>query len=194
MAVRLYLMPLVGSGGTVGDPPEPDPRRPKYPPSNFALIDYGSEALCLVSCDIGAAEHALIAANADVVVIPPLDNQVGAALSVVTARLEAWNIPAGWVTSSTTYREIVRKVCGMFLFLQRYGARAANARLFVAGVGLSTTFAELPAGVRSKLQEAAESFGYDTSGLSSGSTIRQILKFLADEWGARSIRLGAVTI
>lgn len=195
MASRLYLVPVIGTGT------RQEPRRAKYfsdftrdtLPSSW--MDFGLEPVMLVGADVTNDQHLSISANIDVVSIPAnIDATISAlALTQVQNALEGMNIPANWVTTAMTYRFVLRVVVGMFQFAQRYQG-LGGGRLFGTGISLGTQFNQLPAAVRSRLIETAESFGYDTSSLSGNSTIRQILKFLGDQWGSKSIVLGGITI
>lgn len=190
MTFRLYIVPVVGSGSSK------DPRRPKYFSgsfSNWTANDYGLEAVMIVGADLAPADDTAVTANADVTALPfNLDaNLTAGQVTTTQTKLEALNIPAGWVSTSLTWRTVARLVLGMFQFMQRYNAISNGARLFLAGVDLSTQFSSLPAQVRADLIAAADSLGYDRSSLSGASTLRQILKTLADNWQSTPIQIGA---
>jgi len=190
-AWHLYLVPVIGTGT------QEDPRSPKYLAS-YACTDYGHQPQMLCAADVDAGTDAALQANSDVTRIPDnLDAQLGAgAVTAVQNALEARNIPAGWVTQALTYRTVLRTLFGMFSLFQRYAAIAQNPNAVIDGatVTLSTQFNQLPLKARQDLQATVASFGLDTSGLTGASTIRQILKAFADQFGQRPFTLGGVAI
>lgn len=198
MTWRLYLVPVV-------ETTDPDDgkitRLPKYIaalPVSWSAQDYGFEPAMLVAADVTTAQHNSISGNADVSAVPVnLDanpNNNGA--TSVRNRLEALNIPAAWVNTSLTWRQIVRTVSGFMQYMQRVAAirGVPMARLFSGGVTLSTQINQLPQVWRDALIQAANEFGYDISGLSGGSTLRNALKAMADQWGTRPLVMGGLTI
>jgi hypothetical protein len=140
------------------------------------MYDYGNEPACLVGVlNIDAATDTALRANPDCYGLPVnLDQQVGGAANTVQTALESVNVPGTWVASTNTWRQVVRFVGAVCQFAQRYQGMA-NAQWFTGGVTLATTFGSLPANVRTDLQAAAQSFGFDTSGITGASTLRQII-------------------
>lgn len=191
MAIRVYLLPIVPH------PARANGRVPKY---LIALgvpwggMDYGLEPVMLVVADVTAAQHAALAANADVVSVPAnLDAPIGAgALNAARSALEALGIPAQWLVASTTWREAVRHVARVFQLAQRFHG-LYGVRLYRGGVTLNTTVARLTAGQRAALLDAATSLGWDVSGVQSDWTLRHALKALSDQWGA-PVLIGGVEI
>jgi hypothetical protein len=192
MALRYYIAPLIGTGAS-----RDDARRPAYIADlgvQWGGLDFGLEPFMLVVADVTPAQHATISGNSDVISLPQnIDNQIAASLTAVQTALESINVPADWVTSGMTYRQIMRLVSAMFLFTQRLHG-VASLRIFTGGVTLSTRFNQLPAGVRQNLLDAANSMSFDTSSLSGTSTIRQILKTMADQWGSQPINVGGFAL
>lgn len=174
MAVRFYFVPKAGAS----------PVKPKYIGDlgvTWASVDYGQEQTYLVGADVTTAQHNSISANADVTSVPAnLDNQVGANLATVQAALENLKIPADWITSGMTYRQILSLIIKLFRILQRLLGRWATT-IFEAGITLATTMAELTQAQRDRLQDVADSFGIDTSNVTGATTIRQALRFLAQQ-------------
>jgi hypothetical protein len=157
----------------------------------WSWMDYGLMPSGLLVADVTAAQHAQAAAQPDIVVVPEnIDNTIGAvALPMVQAELEALHIPAGWVNTTHTYRDVLRKTAHLFLLAQRYHGRTAK-RLIDAGYNLNSTIASLPQSVRSSLNEAAQSLDYDTSAIQGTWTVRQALGYLADQWGNEPLKFG----
>jgi hypothetical protein len=48
--------------------------------------------------------------------------------------------------------------------------------------------------MKQKLRDAADSMGMDYSFVTSTTTIRQILKNFADQWGDKPIYIGGITL
>lgn len=189
--IRWYIWPVEEAG---------DRRGPKYLKwighpgqtlDQWAMADYGLMPTALLVADVTPAQHAQAAAQPDIVTIPEnIDNTIsGAALSVVTAELEALHIPSSWVTTSHTYRDVMRRVAHLFLFAQKYSGRHAR-RLIEAGFNLNTQISDLPTNVRVSLNDTAQSFGWDTSAIQGAWTVRQALWYLADQWGNEPILMG----
>lgn len=193
MSVRFYLVPLEFSldgrrrGSKyfpfLGDPDPPALMSATIP---YALQPFGAEPTALLAADVDAAQHTTLAGLADVTVIPQnLDSQLGANLATVQAQLEALNIPANAVTATNTYRQVLRGVIAIFSVSQRFysirGTSPAGSRLFPPGITFATTLGDLSVDVRSDLQTAATQLGYDYSGLTLTSTLRQVLNKLASQ-------------
>jgi hypothetical protein len=191
MAGRLYLMPTTGSGTS-----SHDPIVPKYA-STFAAFDsgamyYGLEPACIVWVNnIDAATRTALTANADVVALPNnLDSQIGAGnLTAVKNAIEGLNIPANWVVATDTYRQTVRSVSNLFLYLQRLQG-LGTSRLLTGGVTLASTFGSLPQSVQDDMIAAAQSFGFDTSQVTASTTLRVIFKVMLDQFGNVPVVLG----
>jgi hypothetical protein len=189
----LYLMPMAANArGFIA---------PKYQSTftaaGFPLstIRFGSHPHALVFSPCDAATDAAVAVNADVHRLPAnLDSAPSAAqITAVQTFLEAHNIPAHWLISGMTWRTIVRDVVSVFLFMQRYHGLGGSP-VFSAGTTLDSTFGSLPAGVRQGLQQAAADQSFDTSGLTAASTLREILRAMGQQWGARPIVIHGVSI
>lgn len=162
---------------------------------SVSMIRFGNNPHCLVYSPCDVATDLLVVANADVHRLPDnLDSTpILAQVNAVQTFLENNNIPAGWVTTATTWRTIVRDVVSMFLFVQRYQG-AGGPAVFTGGVTLASTFGSLPQAVRTALTTAATDQGFDTSGLTGATTLRQILRAMGLQWGARPILIGDLSI
>lgn len=173
MALRWFVVPKDGSGTRL------DPYRPRYlygVAATWSACDT-QEPIMLVYADVTAVQLTAVAANADVQVFPAnLDATIGAgALTVIQNFLEARNIPANWVTTADTYRELLRGCAWLCQLLVYFGAELRQARLFAAR-NLATTWAELPVGVQQALRDAAAHFALDTTGVTGTTTLRAILQ------------------
>lgn len=180
MAVSFYLMPTTGTGTNL------DPVRPLYFDATtrpIAMARVGKEGFCICAIrDVEPAVDTAIVADSTCTTIPALNNTVAAGvLATVQAKIESIGIPAGWVNVGMTYQTVMTNCLRITHLYQRLHGLGA-AKLIGSGVTLDTTFGSLPPGVRAKLLAMAQSFNFDTSSLSGASTIRQILKALADQW------------
>jgi hypothetical protein len=173
VTLNLYLMPIATN--TAGE------RIPKYRTTLVGLIwgmyDYGNEPACLVGVlDIDAASDTSLRSNADCSGLPVnLDQVVGGAVSNTQNALERINIPGTWVAATNSWRQVLRFVGAVCQFAQRYQGLSAGGLWFTGGVTLDTTFGSLPANVQNYTRSAAQSFGFDTSGITASSTLRQII-------------------
>jgi hypothetical protein len=160
------------------------------------MMDYGLMPTALLWADVTPAQQTQAEGLSDVITIPEnIDQAVGTAnaLSQVQAALEALHIPGGWITTAHTYREIMRKVAGLFQFSQRYHGRHAAA-LIRAGYDLSSLISDLPTNVRLSLNDTAQSLGYDTNPIAGSWTVRQALRYLADQWGDAPLFIGGIEL
>lgn len=177
MTMRVYIMPLVLGGGPSGLG-----RKAKYTPPGYHIIPYGAENVCILAADVDAATHATISADPQVSTLPAnlTNNLTAGAVTQAQAFLDGLNIPSQWVTTSITYVQLIRIVGKIFEVAQLF--EGSIGKLFTGGVTLATQFQALPANVRTTLQQIATSHGWDTSGLTATSTVRQVLKFMADQF------------
>jgi hypothetical protein len=193
MTIRYYILPI-----------ERLPfRKPKYfswrgsPGIScpWSMKDYGDIDQAIICADILAADHTALIANADVLSIPV---NVDSALTVSarnTARtfLETYNIPAGWINTGMTYRAVLRTITAFFLYMQRVtGLLGHGITLPVGWADLTMT--QVPADIRDAMTQAAASFGYDYSWVTGTTTVRQVLKGMADAWGVQPILFGLAAL
>lgn len=182
--IRFYLMPMEQVGMFRG----PKYLRWRQNPGGLSVrwngMDYGKIDVMLVRAKVSQSEHGYLAAQQDVVSVPEdIDGSISVgALAGVKASLEGLYLPGGWISVGVSYRQVLRVVAGIFQLAQRYHGRA-GAKLFELGIGLDTQWAALPVGVKQSLRASAEDLGFDTSGVTAESTMRQILKMMADQWG-----------
>lgn len=186
--VAFALVPKIGDGLSPSTA-----FRPKYtdPGSlgvgldlvGWSALDYGAEPIFLIRVNLTAAQRAALQSQPDAMVVPAnLDNTVSAlAVTTIKNQLEASNIPAEWVTTDLTYRQVLRRFRRVITFMQRYNGLWGALRLFASGITLDTRLNQLTATQRMRLADAADSLGLDRSGLVNTMTIRQALRTLADQ-------------
>ena len=180
MAKRFYVVPKTGDGSS----PE-NSIRPKYIGDGdvpYGAMDYGLEETYLVGAEVTSEQHTLLASQLDVTAIPAdLDGLIGlTALSTVQSKLEGMYIPADWVTTSHTYRDVIRLTGKLFLYMQRFHGRQLR-KFFEGGIALDTRVNQLTQAQRQAMEDAAVSLGLDVSGITGPMLLRQALKILADQ-------------
>lgn len=183
---RFFIVPKIGDGQTPNTA-----FRPKYfdgltdangQPVRWQGRDYGMEAVYLVAADVSAAQATTIGSNVDVIAIPQgIDNAISlTALNTVQTRLEQLRIPAGWVTTSHTYRDVLRVVHKVFQLFGRFWVREGKT-IFEAGITLDTRMNQLTQAQRNALEQAILSLNVnDTSWIAGSTTLRQVFKGVAD--------------
>jgi hypothetical protein len=179
--MSFFIVPQVGTG-TKGDP-----IRPAYVPAlgvNYSSVSFGGS--CIVWADATPAQESVVTANADALLVPPLDNSVGAALSTVQATLEGKNIPAQWITSVMTYRTVLRVIVGFAVFIQRLGGPSFGQAINLAGGNLDNTIGSFSAAVRNNLAAAAVSLNLDISAVTGTTTLREALRIIGQQFAAAS--------
>ncbi len=187
-SVAFALVPKIGTG------PLSDPFRPKYTdpgalgvgldiPAGSPFSDLNDAPIYIIKANLSAAQRTALQAQSDALVIPSnLDSLVsGLAVTKIQSTLEAVNLPAEWVTTDLTYRQVWRRVRRMITFRQRYFGLNLGARLFAAGITLDTRINQLTAGQRQALIDTSDNLGLDRSGVTNTMTIRVALRILADQ-------------
>jgi hypothetical protein len=186
MALRFYVLPKVAVT-------EPIPSaEPKYLTalgvSPFASVDYGLENTYLTGAEVTPEQHAALAAELDVIAIPAnLDANIGlSALSTVKQKLEGLLVPSEWVTTSHTYRDVLRLTARLFQFMQRFHGHTATT-LFQAGIDLDALVGGISQAHFDAVANAAAYFGVSLAGINNQSTVRFALRTIA-------LRMAAITI
>jgi hypothetical protein len=186
MATRFYVVPKAGTGV----PADNDPFRPQYFLDTLGTgliagsvfgMDYGLEPYFLVAAEVTPAEHAAIAAHADVIALPAnLDTAIGANLGTVTGKLETIGFPSDWVDAGTTYRQVVRTMTKYLQFAQRLHG-SEHVRLLPAGITLNSLVSDLTAAQRQRLANVIASFGGTASAITGAMTMRAAIRNLAEQ-------------
>lgn len=181
MTLNIYVMPLTGTGTKVS------PRQPKYL-STFAsffwkMFDYGNEPACMVGIiDVDSTTDVALTIHSDCKGLPVnLDTAVGAAASVASADLEAFNMPGTWITGSNTWRDVVKFIGAACQFAERFQGDTGG-QWFTTGITLATTLNTLNTNTRNGLSSAATSFGLSTAGVTGSTTLRQVIVSAANQY------------
>lgn len=201
MTARIYVMPIVGDGASFLTR-----RRPKWADQvraaggGWGMVDYGTEPVCIVQIEAEDALHATIAADTQVRQVPVnLDNTLTAGqVTNVGNFLEALWIPAQWLNTSRTWRQVLRVVAGVFQLNQRWNGIAiqrggASRTIFADGRDFTRTVGSLPQAARDDLAVLFSDLGLDASGVTGATTLRQLLAGAGMQFAQRPITmLGAI--
>lgn len=196
MAIRYMVMPLTVADNRRGPKYLKWPDNPSGMDVRWGLFDIGLLPQAIVAADVTTAQVTTLSANVDVTMVPAnIDNTITAlVLPAVRDALENIRIPGTWITAgTTTYRELLRMVCGLAQFAQRFHGMF-NQYLIPDEINLNQTWGDLPDTWRQNLRACADSFQYDYSQVSLSTTIRVILKSLGDQWGDTPFYFGVATL
>lgn len=207
MPFRIYVVPVLTVVG-----PHSTSRVPKYfywteaviTPGSYGLVGYGGEPWVLVGADLSPADDATIVGEPDAFAFPfDLTPQLTAPqVTNVRAKLEAANLPGGWISTADTWAGVFRGVAGMCTFAQRFkglyettnpGTGAAPS-LFGAGVTLDTLFGAMPAAVQDAIIATANDQGIPTTGLTASTPLRAILRTMADAYSTKVYDFNGVLV
>lgn len=167
----------------------------------WSMIDCGLFSTAFVACDSNITQHQTLFDYPDVLSIDPRNgnqrnlnaNATDAEINALVNYLDTPGnfIPLGWATTADTRREILRGICGIFLFIQR---ATAVSRLSPDqwGVTMNTTWVELTDQQRQWIRDAASSLGFGASDPPDEMTIRHILRYMGNHWGQRPIYMGSL--
>ena len=147
---------------------------------------YGAHPVAIVVADVTPAQHAILNAHADILVVPSNLDATLSASAVTTTKnfLESLHIPAGWISTSLTFRAVIRKVLWLFMYVQaiqqHYNFPLAGGS---TGFTLGTQFSSFPVEQQNAMILGASILGFSSAGLQPTTTLRTILKNLADQFG-----------
>jgi len=163
---------------------------------NYWQIYYGSLPTMIVCVEAEQVDLDWLAAQDGVYTFPTnLDAQPSPAeLSEVETALEGQYIPADWLLPNMTWREVIRTVSGLMLFMGRLTTILGGQSPIDLGWSLNAQFRTLSAEHQAAIIEAFDSLGYDSSVLRDNWTLRVLLKNAADQWGSTPINFGGIVI
>lgn len=159
----------------------------------WSQIDYGFLPTFLTVCpEITPANHATLTGNSDVYSF----DADGLGLPVTDPNIDTFfeplGIPTDWLTPSTDYRELLRRINGMFRFNQRYG-RISGGGSILDGRTLDARWNTLSAQEQAWFEQTAAEFGW-AGGIPGNPSLRILVKRASDEWGVEPFTLAGVTI
>lgn len=159
----------------------------------WEMVDYGAEQTAFVAVhDVSAADHAIWVADPEVFALPVDLTQNMTAGAVIAAQtfLEARNIPAQWINTTRTYKQVLKVTIGLFQFIQRWRGITRGSSPFKEGLDLNRSYSSLPSNTKVTLQGCFTTLNIDSSMLTGASTIREILFEFGTQFATRSIIFG----
>jgi len=202
MTVELYLLPVVTIPLNVGSyrvpkylPHRLNPAEPGLEGVSWAWVSYKFEDVALLIADVTPTQDNQLAGYSDVFAVPPLDNTINNTnqRDIVRVALEDTFIPGNWVQVGMSYREIVRVILHIFIYFG-FATASYGGRLFGGDLNLDLTVADIPQAKRDALQLSADHFGLDYSGVTGSTTIRVLLKSMADQFADEPYRMAGAGI
>ena len=187
---RVYIVPIIQTGNYRYPAGVASKNNPEGLAVPWALMDYGLINRGILVAEVDDTQAAQLDAVQGVIILPVnLDTQLTAgAVTTVRNALEAAGIPAGWVSTADTYRSVLRSIAGIFQYMQRVTAILGYAPT-VTQAALNTQYSGLPGPVQTAMLQAAQDMQFDYSGLRATSTLRAILKTMADQWASHTFQL-----
>jgi hypothetical protein len=161
--------------------------------ADWQMMDYGRINAAILVADVTQAQHDELVANPDCVSPPEnIDQNITAgAIPAVQNVLEALRIPAGWVTTDYTYRDILRMVAGLFQFSQRHHG-LFDEDLIPNQAALDLRWNQIQINRRNRIRATVSDLNYDPTGITNQTTVRQILWNFAQQWGNSEFYFGSL--
>lgn len=192
---RFYILPYISQVGAKGQT-----KAPKYIFENstgWGAIPYGTEPICICYVsNIDQTQHNQLTAQSDVLAIPEnIDqNLTQNAVDTASAFLELLNIPAQWVNTNLTYRQVLKVLIGLFQLNQRWAGLTGGNSLFNENLDLNTTYSELTQTAKDRILECFDTLNIDRSMLNNSTTIREALREFGTQFATRPIKIYNVTL
>ncbi len=101
-------------------------------------------------------------------------------ITTIKNRFDELDIPSHFVTTSITWRQLLRFLVQYTQIGQRFYSQ--NQQKMISGnIAMQTLWGNLPPGAKNKLLNVATSFNMTKEGFTTNSTVGQILKGLVDQ-------------
>jgi len=154
------------------------------------IMDYGpAPSMLVLALDITQEQHDSLVLHTDVFAFPDaLDGPVDQDIQVF---FEGIHLPTDWLTPSTTWLELLRQVAGMLQFNQRYGEISEGHSIFETAT-LDTRLRQMTAEEQAWFMATVDSFGFDSSLVSTNSRLRQLVKTAGSYWDGEPFFMGGV--
>jgi hypothetical protein len=192
--IRFYILPI-----EVIDTPTGLVRLPKYIHQfdvSWGMMDYGGLIdAAILAAEVTQGQHEQLLSNPDVEAAPEnIDQNISdIAIPQVKAVMEQLRIPAGWVDNTYTYRQIFRMIAGLFQFAQHYYGIHKEPLIDNQGQ-LNLRWNQIPQDRQDRIIATADDLGYEYAEIQPTWLIRQVLKYLGDQWGDQTYHLGVVDL
>lgn len=167
----------------------------------LGTVDYGFTSGFLVLAELTQVQHDWLIIQPGAFAFPDpvdLDTNIAqedtAALRVV---FETFNVPADWLTSANSYRELLHATYGIFRFAQRYtfvasqNGAPSHTYLFDS-IDLDTKFRDFPEDVQTWFSLTVADYGLDPEIIKENNDMRQMLK-QAGDYLAIPLQIGGYT-
>lgn len=193
MALALFLVPMVGTGAT-----KRDAHHPKYTHApevqRYASLGYGPQEVAIAAIQAPQSYLDTVAAQPDATLMATpatIDDTLTAGqVATIKAIFEATFLPDSFVAVGDTRRQVIRTVLGLFAFSIRMHARLGDSWKKKAqdrGMTLSSRWNQFPQALKDEFQAIIETYGWTPGelGVTNQSTMREILRAIADQFAAR---------
>lgn len=182
--MSFFILPMIGTGTRI------NPSRPKYVRElgvSWTAIRFGTEAL--VWTDTTDDQAAIIKANGDAILVPPLDNVIDeAALATVQEEMSDLSLPSSWVQIGMTHREVLRTLIAMGQLTHRISMLGGT---FVIAENLDKQISELDAASQVIVWDAIDATGEDKTAFTIEITLGDLLYTCGQQFKAKyPVRLG----
>ena len=203
MAIEIFLVPMVQIRLNDRGMPHSGPKYVSGNPNinGFSAVWYSRLTECVVLVKATGAVLTAIRSNPDVVSVATaanIDNPINASKrDNIRAYLEAREVPAQWVNTGDTRRQLIRGLIGIYLFGQRLEEHTGlpiKDSFQQAGVTLNDEWQTLPQNVKNMLLSTAASNGWSNPGFDNTVTVREILKYFSDQYESAPIVMAGVVI
>lgn len=145
----------------------------------YTSLIYGLNGVALVRTDVTNAQHLILKSKSDVISFPEDldDNLTDVAIVNTTPKLESFNIPVDWLSTSLTYRQALRRIARIFKVFLKLHQKFQN-KIFDPGFSLSSQFKDFSDETKSNLIDVATEYNIDLTQYSNTTTVREIIKSL----------------
>jgi hypothetical protein len=186
--IHYYVMPkelrTTSYGGTAYFPKYFGPGGP-----SFSATDFGGNPIMLVGVDVSDADHAILAAQPDVLAWPALDARMNQTqFDRFTTWCENNGIPSDKFSINMDSVQILKTMIKLWQFHQRLNGLGISSM----GANQSRLIGSLPQGTRQIIQDAITSFGWDPQYLRDSYSLRDVAKQVADFFD-RPIRFAEIS-
>jgi hypothetical protein len=197
--IELFLIPMIVVGTNRFGQPHKAPKYIHDDPNviGYSAVRYSRVSEAIVAVEADQTTLNALAGESDVFRMADdstIDNTINnGQRNSIRNFLEARDIPAQWVNTGDTRREIIRGLAGIFLFAQRVEGRTGEGlkeSFQQAGISLDSTWSSLPQSAKDILTETADSFGWTNPGFTGSTTIREILIFMSQQFEGTPISIG----
>lgn len=163
----------------------------------WSMKDYGSYDTCVLAADILQADHDALILHADVYDFPEMatldDAMTQSDRGELLDFLELYDIPGDWIYAGITFREALRTITSMMLYMQRVAAIMGYPGDPFGTVTQNTQYQNVPNPLHDAMRQGALDLGYSWD-VSNVDQLRKIFKQMGDQWGSKGIFFGFIVL